>query len=115
MHVLSGPGHHAVRRWTAQAVLALVLIPLAPAPRAPWGPRGCGGWPGGGSLALVLITLAPAAGVLWVLWVMVGSSVLIASAALLAIWPAEHRGDAPQTRASRPNDGGSHEQSHHDR
>jgi len=79
MHVLSGPGHHAVRRWTAQ-----------------------------GALALVLITVAPAAGVQWVLWVMVGSSVLIASAALLVIWPAEHRGDAPEKR-------GSNEHSHHDR
>jgi hypothetical protein len=86
MHVLSGPGHHALRRGIAQAALALVLI-----------------------------TIAPAAGVQWVLWVMVGSSVLVATAALLVIWPAEHRGDAPQTRASSPQDGGSHDQSYPDR
>ena len=85
MHVLSGPGHYALRRWLAQAALAFALI-----------------------------TLAPAAGVQWVLWVMVGSSVLIASAALLVIWPAEHRGDT-RKGGSPPNDGGSHEQSHRNR
>ncbi len=86
MHVLSGPGRHAVRRWIAQAALALVLI-----------------------------TVAPAAGVQWVLWVMVGSSVLVASAALLVIWPAEHTGDVPKARASPPTEGDSHEPSHRNR
>jgi hypothetical protein len=74
MHVLSGPGHHALRRWIGQAALALLLI-----------------------------ALAPAAGVQWVLWVMGGGLLLVASAALLVIWPEEQRGEAPKTRARPKN------------
>jgi len=73
MHVLSGPGPHVVRRWIAQAALAVLLI-----------------------------IVAPKAGVPWVVWVMVGSSVLIASAALLVIWPAEHTGGAPDRPGAPP-------------
>lgn len=73
MHELSGPGHPAVRRWTAQAALALLLI-----------------------------TVAPKAGVPWVVWVLVGSSVLVASAALLVIWPGEHTRGTPDMRGPPP-------------
>jgi hypothetical protein len=73
MHVLSGSGPQVVRRWIAQAALAVILI-----------------------------TAAPAAGVPWVVWVMVGSAVLIASAALLAIWPGEHPGGHSEVRSPPP-------------
>jgi hypothetical protein len=73
MHVLSGPGLQAVRPWIAQATLAVILI-----------------------------TVAPNAGVPWVVWVLVGSAVLIASAALLAIWPGERRDGAPERPGAPP-------------
>jgi hypothetical protein len=73
MHVLSGSGPRTIRPWIAQAALAVLLV-----------------------------TVAPAAGVPWVVWVMVGSLVLIASAALLVIGPAEHPGGAPEVRSSPP-------------
>jgi hypothetical protein len=86
LHVLPGPAHFALRRGIAQAVLAVILI-----------------------------TLAPAAGVQWVHWLMVGSSVPIVSAALLVIWPAEHGKGPREVRAPRHRDGDTHEQPHRNR
>src|ERR1041384_3975734 len=67
MHVLIGPGHHALKRSMAQAALAALLI-----------------------------AATPAAGVQWIAWLVVGCSVLIGTAALLVVWPGEHAGGFSQ-------------------
>jgi putative oxidoreductase len=67
MHVLIGPGHHALKRSMAQAALAALLI-----------------------------AATPAAGVQWIAWLLVGCSVLIGTAALLVVWPGEHAGGFSQ-------------------
>src|ERR1051325_8849036 len=67
MHVLIGPGHHALKRSMAQAALAALLI-----------------------------AATPAAGVQCIAWLLVGCSVLIGTAALLVVWPGEHAGGFSQ-------------------